>query len=38
MMDDGGSTHQSLYLSQLLEKPGAPILALHAPLRRGVRG
>ena len=35
MMDDRWDTHQANYLTDLAEKHGIPILALHPPLRRG---
>jgi sugar phosphate isomerase/epimerase len=38
MMDERWDTHQEDYLRDLVERHGVPILALHAPLRRGAWG
>jgi sugar phosphate isomerase/epimerase len=38
MMDERWDTHQDIYLRDLVEKHGVPILALHPPLRRGAWG
>ena len=38
MMDERWDTHQELYLRDLAERHGVPILALHPPLYRGAWG